>query len=46
MASVVPDVCMQYMYSTGLEGNSLHKYSVIADTSTKEAIDYTVNCAN
>ena len=42
MASVV-------QYSTGHEEslcNSLHKYSVIADTGTKEAIGYTVSCAN
>ena len=39
MASVVPDVCSTVQAMKKL-CNSLHKCSVIADTSTKEAIGY------
>ena len=46
MASVVPDVCSTVQAIEERLCNSLHKYSVIADPSTKEAIGYTVNCAN
>ena len=47
MASGVPDVCstVQAM-KKGYVLAKLHKYSVIAGTSTKEALGYTVNCDN